>query len=69
MTGRNILLAGVDDCRGLLPVGFAWHVEGLGFEPGWVRDKKIEKNLSGLGPLSSSSKHFHRVRGMKGQTV
>ena len=30
--------SGVADCCGLPPVGFTWHVEGPGIEPGSVRD-------------------------------
>ena len=38
--GCNILRPGVADCRGLARVGFAWHAEDPGFEPGSWGDKK-----------------------------
>ena len=54
-TARNILRAGVADCRDLPPVGFAWHAEGPGIEPGLVRDKKNEN----FSPVLVPSHHLH----------
>ena len=47
----------------MVAVGFAWHAEGPGVEPGAMREKKKKKIPPGFGPLPSSSlKHLHRVR-------